>query len=107
MLCQWSCEQAIICCGPVFCWKSCLVCVQGLLRLNVSSHQLEQLTSTVSADSPEGPDSPIFYANSLDIAPNGSIYFTSSTDILPARARDGSYDTGFAWALNNFRGTAA
>lgn len=77
--------------------------MQGLLRLNLTSYKLEQITSRVSSDSHETPDTPIFYANGVDIAPNGSIYFTSSTDILPARARDGSYDTGFAWVLNNFR----
>jgi sugar lactone lactonase YvrE len=72
---------------------------QGLLRLNTTSGQLEQLASRVHEDA-----SPIAYANGLDIASDGSIYFTASTDILPARSRDGSYDTGFAWVLNNFRG---
>jgi sugar lactone lactonase YvrE len=75
-----------------------LLRLQGLLRLNVSSGQLEQLASRVTDDG-----SPIAYANGVDIASNGSIYFTASTDIFPARARDGSYDTGFAWAMSNFR----
>lgn len=70
-----------------------------MLRFNISSGKLEQLASRVSDDS-----SPITYANGVDIAANGSVYFTASTDILPARARDASYDTGFAWVLSNFRG---
>lgn len=69
----------------------------------MTNHKVEQLCSRVSSDSPFSPNSPIYYANSLDIAANGSIFFTSSTDILPARARDSSYDTGFAWAMDLFR----
>ena len=67
--------------------------------LNTSSGQVEQLASRVADD-----NTPITYANGLDIAANGSVYFTASTDILPARSRDSSYDTGFAWVLSNFRG---
>ncbi|WIA17796.1 hypothetical protein OEZ85_009308 [Tetradesmus obliquus] len=81
--------------------------LKGLLRLNTSSGAVQQLASRISTSSAEGPGEPIFYANGLDVAPNGSIYFSSSTDILPARARTGSYDTGFAWALNSFRGLPA
>jgi hypothetical protein len=81
--------------------------MQGLLRLNTSSGAVQQLASRISSSSPEGAGESIFYANGLDIAPNGSVYFSSSTDILPARARSGSYDTGFAWVLNNFRGLPA
>eukprot|EP00879_Flechtneria_rotunda_P014401 GHRR01015048.1.p1 GENE.GHRR01015048.1~~GHRR01015048.1.p1 ORF type:complete len:431 (+),score=160.92 GHRR01015048.1:224-1516(+) len=78
--------------------------LKGLLRLNLTDHSLEQLTARVDGPAVQSTeDSSIVYANSLDIAGNGSIYFTASTDILPARARDGSYDTGFAWVLNNFR----
>lgn len=73
--------------------------LQGLLRLNTTSGQLEQLASRVADDG-----SAIAYANGVDIAANGSIFFTASTDITPARARDGSFDTGFAWVLSNFRG---
>ncbi|KAF8055388.1 MET1B [Scenedesmus sp. PABB004] len=85
--------------------------LKGLMRLNTTSRRLEQLTARVSPPrgAPPGapPGAPIFYANGLDLAPNGSIFFTSSTDILPARARDGSYDTGFAWALSYFRALPA
>lgn len=67
--------------------------------MNRTSRQVEQLVARVADD-----DSPITYANGLDVALNGSIYFTASTDVLPARSPDGSYDTGFAWLLSNFRG---
>jgi len=67
--------------------------------LNRTSGELEQLAARVADD-----DSPITYANGLDVVLNGSIYFTASTDVLPARSPDGSYDTGFAWVLSNFRG---
>lgn len=91
--------------GLLLMWMVHLPCCrlppQGLLRLNTTSGQLEQLASRVAGD-----NSTIAYANGLDIAANGSVFFTASTDILPARSRDGSYDTGFAWALNNFRGLA-
>lgn len=73
--------------------------LKGLLRLNRTSGELEQLAARVADD-----DSPITYANGLDVVLNGSIYFTASTDVLPARSPDGSYDTGFAWVLSNFRG---
>eukprot|EP00882_Tetradesmus_deserticola_P020787 GHRQ01022464.1.p1 GENE.GHRQ01022464.1~~GHRQ01022464.1.p1 ORF type:complete len:399 (+),score=115.02 GHRQ01022464.1:178-1197(+) len=81
--------------------------LKGLLRLNTSSGAVQQLASRISASSAEAAGAPIFYANSLDIAANGSIYFSSSSDILPARAAGGLYDTGFAWVLNNFRGLPA
>lgn len=73
-----------------------------MLRLNTTSGVVEVLSSRVTDDG-----SPIFYCNGLDVAANGSVLFTASTDILPARSMDGgSYDTGGAWALNLFRGIA-
>lgn len=51
------------------------------------------LTSRVSDDSPLAPGSPILYANDLDIARDGTIYFSDSQDIPVARGLEGSYDT--------------
>jgi sugar lactone lactonase YvrE len=54
---------------------------------------VEVLTNQVSASSPLDPGSDILYANDLDIAPDGTIYFTSCTDIQPQKNHLGFWDT--------------
>ena len=51
------------------------------------------LASRVSADSPKDPGSVINYANDLDIAQDGTVYFTTSSDIPVVPNALGFWDT--------------
>jgi hypothetical protein len=59
---------------------------QGILKLHKESNVVELLTSRVSHSSPLEPDTPIIYANDLDVARDGNIYFTTSVDIILHRS---------------------
>jgi hypothetical protein len=52
---------------------------------NSSSKQVVLLSNRVSSSSPMQPDTPITYANDLDIASDGTIYFTDSVNITTHR----------------------
>jgi hypothetical protein len=52
---------------------------------NMSSKQVQLLTNRVSSSSRLQPGSLINYANDLDIAADGTIYFTDSVNISPHR----------------------
>ncbi|EFJ42499.1 strictosidine synthase [Volvox carteri f. nagariensis] len=52
--------------------------LKGLLKLERGTRRLELLTSRVSPDAAVAPGSPINYVNALDIAEDGTIYFSSS-----------------------------
>jgi sugar lactone lactonase YvrE len=80
--------------------------LQGLLRYNYYDSQSKDivlLTTHVSASSPIDPGSQITYANDLAIASDGTIYFTSCTDIVPQLNQLGFYDTYRAWFLSLMR----
>lgn len=49
--------------------------------LEKDTHKVVILTNRVSSSSSLGPNTPIIYANDLDVAKDGSIYFTTSIDI--------------------------
>jgi sugar lactone lactonase YvrE len=49
--------------------------------LEKDTNRVVILTNRVSKSSPIDPDSPIIYANDLDVAKDGNIYFTTSVDI--------------------------
>ena len=70
------------------------------MKLHMSSGVVELLTSSVSDDSPLDPGSAITYANDLTIAQDGTIYFTSCSDIIPSVNHLGFYDTFRAWVLD-------
>jgi sugar lactone lactonase YvrE len=55
--------------------------MQGILMLEKDTNRVVILTNRVSKSSPIDPDSPIIYANDLDVAKDGNIYFTTSVDI--------------------------
>lgn len=61
----------------------------GLLQLaspgDAQSQRLLLLTGRVSDESPLSSGYPIEFANSLDVAADGTVYFTSSTDVVPYR----------------------
>jgi len=63
---------------------ACLV-PQGLIMYNATSKEVVLLTHRVSSTSPLQPDTPITYANDLDIAKDGTIYFTDSVNITSHR----------------------
>jgi sugar lactone lactonase YvrE len=80
--------------------------MQGLLRYNYYDSQSKDvtlLTTHVSSSSAIDPGSQITYANDLAIASDGTIYFTSCTDIVPQLNRQGFYDTYRAWYLSLMR----
>jgi sugar lactone lactonase YvrE len=55
--------------------------LKGILMLEKDTNRVVILTNRVSKSSPIDPDSPIQYANDLDVAKDGTIYFTTSVDI--------------------------
>jgi hypothetical protein len=58
-----------------------------------ASRRLLVLANRASPDSPLQPGSPINYANDLDMAPDGKVYFSDCSAIPPALNRGGWYDT--------------
>jgi hypothetical protein len=61
----------------------------GLLQLaspgDTQQQRLLLLTGRVSDESPLSAGYPIEFANSLDVAEDGTVYFSSSTDVVPYR----------------------
>jgi hypothetical protein len=57
------------------------------------------LSNRVSPRSPLDPNSEITYTNDLAIAADGKVYFSSCSDIVPMRNKEGFYDTFKAWML--------
>lgn len=59
--------------------------LKGLIKYDMASKQVVLLTNRVSSSSLLQPDTLINYANDLDIASDGTIYFTDSVNISPHR----------------------
>ncbi|KAF6259879.1 hypothetical protein COO60DRAFT_1638071 [Scenedesmus sp. NREL 46B-D3] len=81
--------------------------LKGLLRYSyydAQSKDITLLTSHVSASSPVDPGSRITYANDLAITSDGTIYFTSCSDVVPQLNQQGYYDTYRAWFLSMMQG---
>lgn len=53
--------------------------------LEAGSGRVILLTSKISSDSDLDPGTPIAFANDLDIAADGTVYFSDSSAIPPAR----------------------
>ncbi|WIA20274.1 hypothetical protein OEZ85_006107 [Tetradesmus obliquus] len=92
---------------------------KGLIMLEAGTNKVVILANRVSASSPMYPNSPLSYTNDLDIAPDGTIYFTDSVDVHPHRnaqhnnnvthiisivGKPGYYDTVKGWALGMLQG---
>lgn len=90
-----------ICGREVLCCPCTLLVMQGLLKYEYYdfNKDITLLATHVSQSSPIDPGSEITYANDLAIASDGTVYFTSCTDIVPALNRLGFYDTFRAWFL--------
>lgn len=61
--------------------------------------QLVVLANSVSPSSPLDPGTPITYADGLDIAADGTIYFTDAQSVPTAMRRDGIYDPLRSWQV--------
>ncbi|GBF92278.1 strictosidine synthase [Raphidocelis subcapitata] len=73
---------------------------KGLLKLERATGRVELLTDRVSDSSPLDPGSFITYANDLDIAADGRVYFTSCSNIVPQKGEGGYWDTYRGWLLD-------
>ena len=85
-----------------------LVCdsLKGLLRVTLSSGAIEVLSNAVHG--PDGAATPFQYANDLDVAADGTVYFTSCTNHTVAlNPAGGFYDTMRSATLSAVRGTAS
>jgi sugar lactone lactonase YvrE len=51
------------------------------MMLEAATNRVVVASNRVSRSSALGPGSPITYANDLDIAKNGSVFFTTSVDM--------------------------
>lgn len=82
--------------------------------LEAGTNRVVILSNRVSPTSPLEPNTPLTYTNDLDIASDGTIYFTDSVDVNPHRNAQhsnsvhhiisikglpGYYDTVKGWAL--------
>lgn len=68
----------------------------GLLQLvnpgDAEQQKLVLASGRVSDESPLLPGYPVEFANSIDIAMDGTVYFSSSTDVLSYKTADGSWN---------------
>ncbi|KAK9832113.1 hypothetical protein WJX81_008412 [Elliptochloris bilobata] len=77
----------------------------GLVKVELASRIVTLLTSRVDDADASAPGSDIHYANDLDIAPDGKVYFSDSAHgVWPVRNRYGFYDTMQAYVLTLFQG---
>eukprot|EP00877_Chromochloris_zofingiensis_P013931 jgi/Chrzof1/8792/Cz03g24210.t1 len=81
--------------------------LKGLMMLEKDTHRVLIVANRVSDTSAIDPGSEILYANDLDIASDGTIYFTASTNIVPHRNEQGFFDTFRAWQLGMCQGAPA
>eukprot|EP00803_Ostreobium_quekettii_P002281 evm.model.scf_18.14 EVM.evm.TU.scf_18.14 scf_18:86380-87576(-) len=83
-----------------------LVCdtLKGLLMVENGTRRLVVLANRVADDSPLDPGTEIRFANDLDVAADGTVYFSSSSDLRVAIDRHGAYDTMGGFMLDAFRG---
>lgn len=81
--------------------------LKGLTKYDLESGKLSILANAVSRASQIDPGSPISYANDLDIASDGTVYFTDSTAIPVALNREGFYDTMKTYLLSFLQGGAS
>ncbi|CAD7702383.1 unnamed protein product [Ostreobium quekettii] len=81
--------------------------LKGLVMVANGTRRLVVLANRVAEDSAIDPGSEINYANDLDIAKDGTVYFSASTDLRVAFNRDGFYDTFNTYLLDALRGKPA
>ncbi len=87
-----------------------LVCdsLKGLVRVELATGAVTILSNWVGRAGGAGGGAPVHYANDLDVARDGVVYFSSSTSMpVTLNARLGFYDTMRAYTLNLLRGDAS
>eukprot|EP00873_Tetraselmis_striata_P024714 jgi/Tetstr1/444978/TSEL_003371.t1 len=80
--------------------------VKGLISVDLATSRISILANEVSPDSPLAPATRIAYANDLDIAADGAVFFSDSSDITPSQNRQGYWDTMRAFILTGLQGGA-
>eukprot|EP00884_Botryococcus_braunii_P013679 jgi/Botrbrau1/22311/Bobra.0138s0061.1 len=86
-----------------------LVCQAGLglLRVDLNGTKPPEILSTrVSRRSARDPGTRVQYIDDLDVAPDGTIYFTDAGGILPIRNGERFWDTWAAFRLVAMQGDA-
>eukprot|EP00040_Diaphanoeca_grandis_P011998 m.61256 g.61256 ORF g.61256 m.61256 type:complete len:404 (+) comp22957_c0_seq1:194-1405(+) len=78
--------------------KTLIVCdsLKGLLRVSLADRTIVILSNSVGGV-------PFHFCNDVDVAADGTIYFTASTDGSVALNREGFYDTMYATQLHALR----
>ena len=86
-----------------------LICdaVNGLILADLTKRSHTVLTDKAKAHRRSKRTSKIVMANDLDVASDGAIYFTDSTDIPVDRGKDGAYSTFRTYMLNLLEGRAS
>lgn len=80
-----------------------LVCdsLKGLLRVDLATGGIEVLSNRVTGGEP------LHYVNDVDVAKDGTVYFSSSTEGSVGLHASGFYDTMRSFTLNWLRGDAS
>lgn len=79
--------------------------LKGLVMVEQGSRRLVLLANSVSHDSPLQPGTHITYANDMDIARDGTVYFSDSGTIQPMRNEQaGHWDTLEAYLQTMYKG---
>lgn len=76
------------------------MCAQGLILVNATSGQTTILANRVSPSSPKYPGAEMIFADDLDVASDGTVYFSTMTDIALPRGPSGHYEAMPPCVLN-------
>ncbi|KAK9839140.1 hypothetical protein WJX74_010395 [Apatococcus lobatus] len=79
---------------------------KGLVSLNLETGLKTLLTNSVDDAASFSNTSEIKYANDLDIASDGTIYFSDSSVVAPPRSADGKCDTYAAFMQTYYHGAS-
>ena len=80
--------------------QSLLLHAQGLVLVNATSGLTTILANRVSPSSTKYPGAEIIFADDLDVASDGTVYFSTMTDIPLPRGASGHYEALPPCALN-------
>ena len=79
---------------------SLLLLAQGLILVNATSGLTTILANRVSPSSSKHPGAEIIFADDLDVASDGTVYFSTMTDIALPRGASGHYEAMPPCVLN-------
>ena len=74
--------------------------LQGLVLVHATNGLSTVLTKRVSPSASEQPGSEIIFADDLDVAADGTVYFSTLTDVPPIPGPTGEYDALKPCVLN-------